>query len=392
MAQPDRPAYQRSPLVAATALLVATVLIALSAMVVVPPFSMAMFPFAVASSELSPFLVLIDLVWCIAVSRLARGREWLRYPAMGMLVASSVLAVRPLTQFNRVARAASEQLNSTGGPTRYSLVAALRGLPASRDVAARTVRYAASDGTPLSMRLYSMGRKAARPTVVVVYGGAWRGGDASQCEDVSRALASRGFAVAAIDYRHAPRHRYPAQSDDVRRSVMLLRDSAAVWGLDPAHMAILGRSSGGHLAKLEAWTPGGVPLKAVIAIYAPQDLAEGYRDLPSPDPIDVRAVLRDFIGGTPAARPTEYRTASPSSLVRRGLPPILILFGGHDHIVKPSFGRATAAALRAVNVRVVSVELPWAEHGFDMAPAGLGSQLAFGVIVEFLDRELQHGF
>ena len=37
---------------------------------------------------------------------------------------------------------------------------------------------------------------------------------------------------------------------------------------------------------------------------------------------------------------------------------------------------------------MISVELPWAEHGFDMASTGLGAQLAFNVITEFLDREL----
>ena len=70
----------------------------------------------------------------------------------------------------------------------------------------------------------------------------------------------------------------------------------------------------------------------------------------------------------------------------------MLIFGGRDHIIKPAFNRAAAAALRAANVPVVAVELPWAEHGFDMAPAGLGAQLAFHVIVEFLERELQHKY
>jgi acetyl esterase/lipase len=115
---------------------------------------------------------------------------------------------------------------------------------------------------------------------------------------------------------------------------------------------------------------------------------QGYRDTPSPDPIGVRAVLRDFVGGTPDELPARYHAASPSSYVRPGLPPTLLLYGGRDHVVKPEFNRGAAAALRRAGVRVVQVELPWAEHGFDLGPAGLGGQLALRVVTDFLQREL----
>ena len=380
------------PLPATIALVVAAILIFLSAMVMIPPYSMLLFPLAVGSSEYSPFLVLLDLVWCIAASRFLRGHGWIRGASIGALVIAAIIAIRPLTQYTRVAAAASEQLGGADAPHRFSLLTALRGLPASSDVTMRTIDYIAPDATRLQMRLYAQREPKRRPTIVVIYGGAWRNGDASQCEDVSRALASRGFAVAAIDYRHAPRVHYPAQLDDVRLSLMMLRDSADAWGLDRDRMAVLGRSAGGHLAELNSYAPGEVPMKAVVAMYAPYDLIEGYRDLPSPDPIDVRDVLRGFIGGTPDDQHRSYIAASPSSWVRKGLPPTLLIFGGRDHIIKPAFNRAAAAALRAANVPVVAVELPWAEHGFDMAPAGLGAQLAFHVIVEFLERELQHKY
>ena len=373
---------------------VAGVLLLLSAMVIIPPTSMAVFPLAVGATEMSPFLVLLNLLWCIAVNRLLRVRRALRYTTIVLLVVAGVVAVRPLTQFTRVAATASAQLGTEAAAPRFSLVTAVRGLPASADVVERTIPYTASDGAPLTLRLYALSARAQRPTVVVIYGGAWRAGDPSQSRNVSRALAARGFAVAAIDYRHAPAFQYPSQLDDVRRSLALLRDSSGAWGLDPQRMALLGRSAGGHLAELAAYSPGSpgdIPVRAVIALYSPYDLIEGYRDLPSPDPLDVREVLRQFLGGTPTDQATRYRAASPSSYVRHGLPPTLLMFGGHDHIIKPAFNRRAASELRAVRVPVVSVELPWAEHGFDMAPAGLGGQLAFHVIAEFLTRELVRG-
>ena len=377
------------PLLVALAIVISVVLMVLSAMVVIPPVSMGMFTLAVGASEMSPFVALLDLAWCLVVLRLLRGRHVLRPATLVALGIGAVIAVQPLAKFRDAAESASAQLGTEGSEPHFSLIAALRGLPSNPHVGVRVISYAAADGTPLSMRLYVLDKPVLKPLVVVIYGGAWRGGDATQAENVSKALASRGFAVAAIDYRHAPRFQYPAQLEDVHRGISLLRDSALAWKLNAEHIALLGRSSGGHLAELAAYKPGAPPVRAVVALYAPHDLIQGYRDLPSPDPIGVRDVLTGFLGGTPDQQMTRYRDASPSSYVRAGLPPTLLIFGGRDNIVKPEFNRGAAAALRRAGVRVVSVELPWAEHGFDLAPAGLGAQLAFQVIVQFLDRELR---
>ena len=385
--EPSAPGNRRTARLAT--LVVAVVLVVLSAMVLVPPFSALLFPLVVGASEYSPVLVLLDLLWCLPVNRLLRPTPRIRYASLAALVLSACVAVRPLTQYTRVATAASEQLGTADLPPRFSLMAAFTGLPASGDVTERTVSYAAPDAELLTMRLYSLPKRELRPTVVVLYGGAWRNGTSAQAANVSRALAARGYLVAALDYRHAPRSVFPAQTEDVSRGILLLRDSSVAWGIDVTRMAILGRSSGGHLAELAAFMPSGYPFRAVIGIYAPWDLVEGYMDLPSPDPIGVRGVLTSFMKGMPEQKLAQYRAASPVSYVRPGLPPTLLLFGGRDHVVKPEFNRQAAQRLRAAHVPVVSVELPWAEHGFDLAPTGLGGQLAFNVISEFLDSNLK---
>ena len=369
-------------------LAVAALLVVLSATVWVPPFAWILFPFVIGASEYSPVLVLLDLLWCLPVNRVFRPTPALRFASLAALLLSACLAVRPLTQYTRVATAASEQLGTADLPPRFSLVAAFTGLPTSAEVTERIIPYAAPNGERLTMRLYALPKGEVRPTVVVLYGGAWQRGTSAQAANVSRALASKGYVVAAMDYRHAPMSRYPAQLDDVHRGIILLRDSADAWGIDVARMAVLGRSSGGHLAELAAYAPGAFPFRAVVAIYAPYDLVQGYSDVPSPDPIDVRAVLTSFLKGTPQEKLALYRAASPSSYVRPGLPTTLLLFGGRDHVVKPEFNRAAASALRVAHVPVISVELPWAEHAFDLAPAGLGGQLAFNVISDFLEQNL----
>jgi acetyl esterase/lipase len=389
MTSPETPHTTGKRIAIVITVIVAVALALLSLMVVVPPYTMSLFIIAVGATEYSPFLAILDLLWCLPANRLLRGNGRLRAAMLVMLVVAAIIAVRPLTQFTHVAATASAQLGTEAGTPRFSLITAVRGLPTSANVVARTFYYAAPDLQRLSLRLYSQTPVANRPTVVVIYGGAWRNGSPSQCENVSRALASNGFTVVAIDYRHVPLSRFPAQIDDVNHALLILRDSSDAWGIDLNRVAILGRSSGGHLAELAAFSPNEFHIKAVVALYAPYDLAEGYADLPSPDPIGVRYVLSGFLNGTPEQQPRRYLAASPSTLVRPGLPPTLLVFGTRDHIVKAAFNREAAAALRAAHVPVVSVEIPWAEHGFDMATAGLGAQLAFSVIVDFLDRELK---
>ena len=331
-------------------------------------------------------LALAALLWLPVSLLLLRGDIRRQATAGVVLLLVAGLSLRPLAQHRAVAERAAEQLG--GEPPRYSLGATLRGAPDATGIAERMIPYAAADGSPLEMRLFRAPPRGPRPTVVVIYGGAWRSGEPTQGANVSRALAAHGFTVVAIDYRHAPRHPHPAALDDVRRSLAMLRDSSVAWGIDTTRIALLGRSAGGHLAELAAFTSGTPAVRAVVSIYAPFDLVRGYEDRPSPDPLDVRAVLRDFLGGPPSERAFAYRDASPSSHIRPGLPPTLLLYATRDHAVKASFNRDAAEKLRAASVRVVQVEVPWAEHGFDLAPGGIGAQLAYDTIVRFLDQSL----
>jgi len=372
---------------AGTALLVGLAIVS-----VMPAWTMFALPFVLAASELSPGLLVVTLAW-IAVSRwLLATRPTMRIVTTVALTIAAMILARPLLQYREVQQRANVALSELARGTSGSMQitdAPSRCVPDAPDVREQVVHYSAQDGTPLVMRVFR-GRPQLRPQaiVIVLYGGAWRGGDATQGANVSRALAQHGYVVAAIDYRHAPRFTFPAQLDDVRRSIALVRDSAGAWHADTTRIALLGRSAGGHLAELAAVAPGDQPVQAVVAMYAPWNLSEGYRDVPSPDPIGVRGVIGNFLGGSPEQQPARYRAASPSSYVRPGLPPALLLFGSRDHLVKAEFNREAAAALRAAGNRVVAVEIPWAEHGFDLVPGGLGGRTAYRSIERFLDLTL----
>lgn len=64
----------------------------------------------------------------------------------------------------------------------------------------------------------------------------------------ARWLAPLGVTTFVVQYRLGPRYRHPAMLQDGLRAVRTVRARAAEWHLDPARIAILGYSAGGHLA------------------------------------------------------------------------------------------------------------------------------------------------
>jgi acetyl esterase/lipase len=117
--------------------------------------------------------------------------------------------------------------------------------------------YLTRSGQPIMARVYrsTSTPDEGAPVVVDVHGGAWSAGDRSMGEHYDRALAERGFLVAAIDFRQSPGSQHPAGSADVTWAVRWIRASADLLGADGSRIGLVGSSSGGHLAVLAACRP-----------------------------------------------------------------------------------------------------------------------------------------
>jgi acetyl esterase/lipase len=207
--------------------------------------------------------------------------------------------------------------------------------------------------------------------------------------------------VFAIDYRHAPEWRWPSQIEDVRAALEWIRVHGGEYDADVSRLALLGRSAGAHLAMLAAYEESSrsplasaerlLPVAAVVSYYGPVDLTDGYRNPPRPDPLDVRAIEEAFLGGTPDLLPDRYREASPITYVSRSLPPSLLIYGSRDHIVMSRFGAMLDGRLRAAGATSVFLEIPWAEHAFDVIPNGPSGQLSLHYTEQFLAWALTRG-
>ena len=247
--------------------------------------------------------------------------------------------------------------------------------------------FGAHDGQNLKLGVF---RPAylhdAVPAVLVVHGGTWNDGSRREFASLNAYLASRDYVVAAMDYRLAPRWRFPAARDDVLSAVAYLKVYAGELGIDPSRIALLGRSGGGQLALLAAYTAQEPAIKGVISLYGQSDLRFEYEHPAPPQLLDTRAAVEAYLGGAPgSANDDAYYAASPVNFVSAASPPTLLVHGDRDPIVSPNQTSVLQTRLQKSGVKNLFVRLPWATHRCDLSYGGPCGQVVNYSIERFLD-------
>ncbi|MBM3217603.1 MAG: alpha/beta hydrolase [Candidatus Rokubacteria bacterium] len=120
------------------------------------------------------------------------------------------------------------------------------------------VPFAKVDGKDFLARVYRPKGTPAAPlaAVVDVHGGAWTRLDRTAGVHHGRGLAASGLVVVSLDFRQGPTHKHPAMAQDAAAGVRWVRAHAQRLQVDPTRVALLGQSSGGHIALLVAVQPG----------------------------------------------------------------------------------------------------------------------------------------
>lgn len=255
------------------------------------------------------------------------------------------------------------------------------------------------DGTGPQLDVWRADRAAdvLRPALVRVHGGAWSGGRRGDFGQWNQWLNGLGYDVFDIDYRLDPPERWRDQVGDVKCALGWVVAHSAEYGIDPAHVAVMGYSAGAHLAMLAAYSMGdrelppscdapAVPVRAVINLYGPVDLVIGYED--SGSLAYAQDALRQFIGGSPAEYPERYRAASPVNHIVAAAPPTITLLGNSDRIISADQARILDAALAKAGVYRETYLLPAADHAFDLNWGGFGTQIARVKLEHFLRQRL----
>jgi acetyl esterase/lipase len=206
------------------------------------------------------------------------------------------------------------------------------------------------------------------PLIVWIHGGAWLGGNKDGCPAVP--FATKGYAVASINYRLSQHAVFPAQIEDCKAAIRWLRANTAKYGLDPNRIGVWGASAGGHLVAMLGTTAAVKELEGcgnldqssrvqcVVDWFGPSDLLTmaGSHDNPS-------SPESRLIGGPVQENKEKARKASPVTYVSKDSAAFLIMHGDKDNTVPLGQSEVLAEALKKAGTEVTLHVIQGSGHG-----------------------------
>ena len=169
-------------------------------------------------------------------------------------------------------------------------------------------------------------------------------------------LNERGIAYCVVNYR-MPKGNRSIPIGDVEKGFRIVRDSAAVWGINPWDVGIMGFSAGGHLA-------------SVISTLSPYELRPNFSILFYPViSMDERVThvwsCRNFLGED-QKNPKMVHDFSTQNAVKRHLTPPAIIFSASDDGLVPlvTNGLEYYKAMRNAGNDCALFVYPTGGHGF----------------------------
>jgi acetyl esterase/lipase len=167
----------------------------------------------------------------------------------------------------------------------------------------------------------------------------------------------RGISYFVVNYR-LPNGDRTIPMGDVQKGIRIVRDSAAIWGINPHDVGIMGFSAGGHLA-------------SVVSTLSDYDSRPDFSILFYPViSMDERVTHKwsciNFLGEEGHKDPELVKQYSTQNAVRRHLtPPAVIITSNDDRVVPPvTNGIAYYSAMRNAGNDCSLFVYPSGDHGF----------------------------
>lgn len=287
----------------------------------------------------------------------------------------------------------------------FALITQITGL--AQDILPKwpDVNYAGDTlvGHRLDIYLPQQNAKHSR-VAVIIYGSAWFADNRKKqsFELFGPALLKAGFAVVAINHRSSRKAIFPAQVHDTKAAIRFLRGNTERFSLDSSFVAVIGNSSGGHLAaflgtsgKIKRHSVGEVTIPiegnlgkftnmsssvdAVVDWYGPTNFQamDSCGSQMNHDAAD--SPESTLIGGPIQENGERCALANPTTYVDATDPPFLIIHGNADPLVPPCQSEMLHQALQQQKVTSELIVVADAKHG-----PGLHESAYFEKMTHFL--------
>ena len=192
------------------------------------------------------------------------------------------------------------------------------------------------------------------PVFIFFHGGAWAHGSPVDYGFIARNLAPEGYVVVLGGYRMNEPGRYPAMLEDTAAVVGWTHRNIANYGGDPERIFLTGHSAGAYNVAQVALEPRWlakeqVPssaIRGVVGLAGPYDFY--------PFDTDRSRAAFESVGAGPESQPVNH--------ARADAPPMLLVHGENDTVVRIRNSRALEKALAEAGARVETLYLPGKTH------------------------------
>jgi acetyl esterase/lipase len=230
---------------------------------------------------------------------------------------------------------------------------------ASTSSVAADITYHRASGADLKLDVYRPSNATGpTPVLMFMHGGGWTNGSKNSSLFAFLPFLEMGWAVVNVEYRLADVALAPAAVEDCRCALRWIYQNAMQYKFDLDNIVTTGQSAGGHLAlttgmipesagldrqcpgdRRRAWTTGELgtqemKVAAVLDFYGITDVEDLMNRKPGTSGNFTEAWL-----GSAMDRAAIAKRVSPTTYVRKGLPPIMIIHGTADSVVP--FDQAT---------------------------------------------------
>jgi acetyl esterase/lipase len=214
------------------------------------------------------------------------------------------------------------------GCTRLSLAAVNAPTYLSGATVMRDLFFGSQPSQKLDIYMPKARESKPHDVIVFLYGGRWQSGKKEEYRFVADALVNRGYIVVIPDYRKYPEVKFPVFVEDSAAAIAWVTNNIVQYGGNSARIHVMGHSAGAHIGALVVADKkylamhhmnADTTIKSFVGLAGPYDFI--------PDEPD----LKDMFGP-----PENYKNMQASNFIDGHEPPMLLLHGVNDDLVKIS--------------------------------------------------------
>lgn len=206
------------------------------------------------------------------------------------------------------------------------------------------------------------------PLLIYLHGGGWVIGSINSCSQYCAAMAEKGIAVLAVDYRLAPEHPFPEGLEDCKSAVKTALGNLKQWKC--SGISIGGDSSGGNLAIATAMSFPANTFSSLITFYpvtkAYADNSESWKMYGKGLGLDSELMVAFNKAYTTDPGNAFVSPAEADDATLKKLPPTLIVAAERDILICQ--GADFAERMARLGVEMKHVVIPGSVHLFITVP------------------------